>query len=148
MKIPSKIHFVLTALLALIFFPHGAAAQVVWSGGNTGVWNVPGNWVGGAAPGSGTNAVVDSGTANFTANVTGTAQDLTVGNSGTGALWMDGSGADLVVSQLSIGKNGGSKGFVTVSDGLLDDSAGSLTVGGPAARRCSLSMAAPWMRRA
>ena len=59
----------LVAFPAVCLFPRHAAAQTVtWIGGND-TWTVPGDWTGGAAPGSGTNAIIDSGTANLPTSV-------------------------------------------------------------------------------
>ena len=109
-----------------MLFPLPLRAQTVTWGGSSGNWNVPANWTSGTAPGSGTNAIIDSGTALLPVSVTGTANALTIGNSGTGALTI--SGGSLGDASVVMGSAAGSNGTATVGSGTWATS-GSFIVG-------------------
>ena len=82
----------------------------------------------GALPNLTRNAVIDSGTANLPAAVSGSAQVLTVGNSGTGMLTVSGGLLDDGIAYL--GNLAGSSGTVRVSSGTwVTNPNGPLVVG-------------------
>ena len=110
------------------------AQDVTWLGGN-GFWNVPANWTGGVTPGSGTNAIIESGTVSLPSTVSGTANNAMIGYSGTGALNI--SGGTLTTQSSFIANNAGSSGQATISSGTWD--AGRVVVGGSGAGTLNIS---------
>lgn len=106
-----------------------AQAQTTWVGGGNGNWNVGSNWSTGNVPGSATNALIDSGTANLPLGVTGVSGTLVIGGSSAGALNI--SSGSLSNSSVLVGNLAGSNGTVTVSSGTWYTSVttGSFVVG-------------------
>jgi T5SS/PEP-CTERM-associated repeat protein len=121
----AKILFVMLALAFTVVCPGMARAQDTWGGANDN-WNVPANWLGNAVPGSGTDAIIDSGSATLSDSASGTSDNLTVGDSGAGALTV--TGGNLTTTGGVIGNNAGSNGSVLVTNGTWGDS-GNLYVG-------------------
>src|ERR1700677_2448621 len=108
----------LFALAAAVCFPRLAAAQAVTWGGSNVNYNTGADWLGGQVPGTSKDALIDSGTVNLPASVTGTAAAINVGMSGTGTLTIDG-GYLSTTGDLNIAAFAGSVGVVNVSSGTL-----------------------------
>ena len=122
----SKSLFVLLLLASAASVPRNAAAQTVTWTGSDDTWTVPGDWSGGILPGSGTNALIDSGTANLPVSVSGAVHSLVIGESGAGVLTI--TGGSLFDSPATLGDLQGSSGIAAVSGGTWVNS-GTLIVG-------------------
>ena len=77
-----------------------------------------GNWTSGTVPGSGTSALIDSGTATLPASYSDTINGLTVGNQNTAKLVVSGS---LTTNGLAVGVFGTAVGVVMINGGTLLD---------------------------
>src|SRR5438105_399117 len=104
------------AMVAVAVLPrHGDAANVTWLP-LSGNWNIGSNWSGNAVPTSIDDSYIDNNrTASAPAGVSGTGQNVYIGNSGTGTLNI--SGGIVTASSATLGANLGSIGSATVSSG-------------------------------
>ena len=109
-------------LASLVMLPRNAHATVTtltWLP-PSGNWNVSGNWSGATLPTPTNDAVVDSSrTVLLPIGVSGTANGLFVGNSGTGTLNF--SGGLLTTLNGFLGFNAGSNGTATVTTGTWNN---------------------------
>src|SRR3984957_4654003 len=107
----------LLACCAPAFFPEVARAQNVnWNGANAN-WNVPGDWSGGKVPGSGTTAIINSGTVSLPLGVTGNPSAVYVGDTGGGGFMVN--GGTLNATTVVMGVAAHSSGTFTMTRGSL-----------------------------
>ncbi len=101
-----------------------------WSGPPFGDWFTPGHWSNGL-PGDTTSAVIDTGFANIAASTTeALAFSLVVGATNTGAVTGLGlTQNDLSVSSFTAGRDAGSDGLITMSNGQIQ-TFGTARIGG------------------
>jgi autotransporter-associated beta strand protein/T5SS/PEP-CTERM-associated repeat protein len=127
MKFHSKTFLILLALASPVLFPWQSAAQTVTWGGSDGNWTVPGDWTSGAVPGSGTDATIDSGTAELPFTFSGTAGNVIVADSGTATLSV--SSGYLSDADATIGNVAGSSGSGTIAPLGGWNNSGTVVVG-------------------
>lgn len=124
------VRYAVLALAAVICGPqHSTAATLEWTGADSALWSVPGNWSGGQVPTS-----LDEAFFGFTAPVTGSVITLGAGSLAE-RLWLSGdytfSGGDL---SLASGIVRVTRGHRLVIDSLLSGSGGFSLSGGGAVR--------------
>jgi T5SS/PEP-CTERM-associated repeat protein len=127
-----------TAVMALLSASIGSTrAQTNWTGAQSTDWFTAGNWTAGVPTGV-TNAIIDTvskPTVVGTHTPGGTAQNLTVGQSGSGNLTIqDGGTVSMSIGPLvglgAIGNGPGSQGTVTVTGAGSTWTNGNVVVGG------------------